>query len=116
MKGLFAGKLKRGETLDERDNRRKYPMYQGDELDRNLDFIEQLRMAAALSRHTVAQLVVNWTISQPGITSALCGAKRPEQIEETAGAMGWQLSSEQHTIIDAALAARGRAAAKRVFS
>jgi aryl-alcohol dehydrogenase-like predicted oxidoreductase len=66
--------------------------------------------------HTVAQLVVNWTISQPGITSALCGAKRPRQIEETAGAMGWTLSAEERALIDAAIAARGPAATKRLFT
>jgi len=43
----------------------------------------------------VAQLAVHWTITQPGITSALCGAKRPQQIEETAGAVGWELTRDQ---------------------
>ena len=116
MKGLLAGKLPRDHELDERDSRRKYPMYQGDEWQKNQDFVDRLREAAALSGHTVAQLVVNWTISQPGITSALCGAKRRRQIEETAGAMGWTLSDEQRALIDAAIAARGQAAAKRTFS
>jgi aryl-alcohol dehydrogenase-like predicted oxidoreductase len=116
MKGLLAGRLPRGAQLDERDSRRKYPMYQGDELEKNQAFVERLRDAAALSGHTVAQLVVHWTISQPGITSALCGAKRPWQIEETAGAMGWTLSAEQRALIDAAIAARGPAATKRLFT
>jgi aryl-alcohol dehydrogenase-like predicted oxidoreductase len=116
MKGLLSGKLQRGEALDERDHRRNYPMYQGDELKKNQDFIDQLRSIAESSGHTVAQLVVNWTISQPGITSALCGAKRPAQIEDTAGAMGWQLTAEQRAIIDAAIAARGPTATKRAFS
>jgi aryl-alcohol dehydrogenase-like predicted oxidoreductase len=116
MKGLLSGKLRRGEALDERDHRRKYPMYQGDELQKNLDFIDQLRSVAESSGHSVAQLVVNWTINQPGITSALCGAKRPAQIEETAAAMGWQLTAEQRAIIDAAIAARGPTATKRAFS
>jgi aryl-alcohol dehydrogenase-like predicted oxidoreductase len=91
-------------------------MYQGEEWQRNQTFVDKLRDAAALSGHTIAQLVVNWTISQPGITSALCGAKRPWQIEETAGAMGWSLSAEQLAIIDVALSARGPAATKRVFT
>jgi aryl-alcohol dehydrogenase-like predicted oxidoreductase len=116
MKGLLTGKLQRGTKLDPNDNRLKYPMYQGDELERNLEFLDALREAAAISGHTVAQLVVNWTISQPGITSALCGAKRPDQIAETAGAMGWSLTNEQLAIIDDALAKRGKAAAKRVFT
>lgn len=116
MKGLLAGRLPRDHRLPERDSRRKYPMYQGDEWQRNQDFVEQLRAAAAMSGHTVAQLVVNWTISQPGITCALCGAKRPWQIAETSGAMGWALSEEQQARIDTAIAARGQAAVKRVFS
>jgi aryl-alcohol dehydrogenase-like predicted oxidoreductase len=116
MKGLLAGRLPRDAALDERDSRRKYPMYQGDEWHKNQEFVDRLRAAAALSGHTVAQLVVNWTISQPGITSALCGAKRPGQIEETAGAMGWVLSAEQAALIDAAIAARGPAATKRLFT
>jgi aryl-alcohol dehydrogenase-like predicted oxidoreductase len=116
MKGLLAGKLKRDTQLDERDSRRKYPAYQGDEWRRNHDFLDRLREAAALTGHTVAQLVINWTLNQPGITSALCGAKRPDQIEETAGAMGWSLTAEQRSIIDAAIADRGPATSKRLFS
>jgi aryl-alcohol dehydrogenase-like predicted oxidoreductase len=116
MKGLLTGKLQRGQALDERDNRRNYPMYQGDELQKNQDFLDQLRNVAASSGHTVAQLAINWTINQPGIASALCGAKRPAQIEETAGAMGWELTADQRAIIDAAIAARGPTATKRAFS
>jgi aryl-alcohol dehydrogenase-like predicted oxidoreductase len=116
MKGLLAGRLARDHQFHERDSRRNYPMYQGDEWRKNQDFVVRLREAAALSGHTVAQLVINWTINQPGITSALCGAKRPWQIEELAGAMGWTLSREQLAMIDAALAERGTAAAKRYFT
>ena len=116
MKGLLTGKLQRGEALDERDNRRNYPMYQGDELQKNQDFIDQLRKVADSSGYSVAQIVVNWTINQLGITAALCGAKRPAQIEESAGAMGWQLTAEQRAIIDAAIAVRGPTATKRAFS
>ena len=116
MKGLLAGRLTRDHELDQRDSRRNYPMYQGDEWQKNQDFVERLREAAALSGHTVAQLVINWTISQPGITSALCGAKRRWQIEELAGARDWMLSAEQRRIINDAIAARGKAAAKRLFT
>ncbi|MBL8848363.1 MAG: aldo/keto reductase, partial [Planctomycetaceae bacterium] len=56
---------------------------------------------------TLAQLVIAWTIRRPGITVALCGAKRPAQIQETAAAMWIQLSPEQLARIDAAIALRG---------
>ena len=62
---------------------------------------------------TVAQVVINWTIHQPGITVALCGAKRADQIRDNAGALGWQLSPEQLARIDSALARRGEALVRR---
>ncbi len=106
LKGLLAGRLGRDETFAD-DSRRKYPMFQGEEYQKNLDFVEALRGIAARSGHTVAQLVLNWTIHQPGVTSALCGAKRPEQIRETARAAGWRLSAEQLAEINQALTQRG---------
>ncbi|MGD9635223.1 MAG: aldo/keto reductase [Pirellulales bacterium] len=115
MKGLLAGKFTREHQFDARDKRQTMPMFQGEEWQKNQDFLDALRRAAALSGHSIAQLVVNWTIHQSGITAALCGAKRPEQIAETAAAMLRSLSPEQLSLVDAAIAARGRAAAKRLF-
>jgi aryl-alcohol dehydrogenase-like predicted oxidoreductase len=116
MKGILAGKLPRDGALDPRDSRRNYPMYQGDEWQKNQFLLDALCEAAANTGHSVAQLVINWTIHQPGITAALCGAKRPAQIEETASAMGWTLTEKQQSLISAAIAARGPATAKRVFN
>jgi aryl-alcohol dehydrogenase-like predicted oxidoreductase len=115
MKGLLAGKFSREHQFDARDKRQNMPMYQGEEWQKNQDFLDVLCRAAALTGHTVAQLVIAWTIQQPGITAALCGAKRPDQIEETAAAMLWAPTPEQNSLIEAAISARGPATAKRVF-
>jgi aryl-alcohol dehydrogenase-like predicted oxidoreductase len=106
LKGLLAGKLRRDQSF-QRDSRRKYPMFQGDEYQKNLDLVDRLGAIAASAGRTVAELVIAWTIRRPGVTSALCGAKRPEQLRETAGAMRWEWTEEQVAAIDAALAARG---------
>jgi aryl-alcohol dehydrogenase-like predicted oxidoreductase len=82
-------------------------MFQGDEWQKNQDFVDRLRGIASDVGKTVAQVVVNWTIQQPGITAALCGAKRPDQIRETAAAMTWRLTDEQLAVIDQAIADRG---------
>lgn len=107
LKGLLAGRLPRDFVFQPGDGRAKYPMFQGEEWQQNHDFLDRLREIAEEAGKTVAELVVNWTIHQPGITAALCGAKRPEQIRETAGGMGWRLTAEQLERIDAALAERG---------
>ena len=112
MKGLLAGKLPRDHIFDERDGRPKYPMFQGQEWQKNQDFVDELRLIATEADRTVAQLVLNWTFHQPGITAVLAGAKRPEQIRENAGAMGWELSDAHLVRINAALCRRGEAVSR----
>ena len=107
MKGLLAGKLPRDMKFDPRDGRAKYPMFQGEQWEKNQDLIDDLRPIAEQAGCTVAELVINWTIHQPGITVAIAGAKRPQQITETARAMRWELTAQQRQAIDAALARRG---------
>jgi len=112
MKGLLAGKMPRDFVFHPNDGRAKYPMFQGDEWQNNQDFVDRLREISREIGKTLSQVVVNWTIHQPGITAALCGAKRAYQIEETAGAMGWKLTADQLARIDAALDERGVAITK----
>ena len=112
MKGLLAGKLSREHVFDAKDGRQKYPMFHGDEWRKNHDFLDQLRPIAAAVNRSVAQVVLNWTIQRAGITVALCGAKRPEQIIDNAAALEWQLTPEQIAKIDDAIAQRGPIASR----
>lgn len=108
MKGLLAGRIPRDHVFPTTDSRHKYPMFQGEEWRKNSDFVEELQSIAHDCRHTVAELVLNWTIHRPGITTALCGAKRPDQIRENARGTGWRLTPEQLARIDAAIERRGQ--------
>lgn len=112
LKGLLAGKLPRDYQFDPRDGRRKYPMFVGEEWQKNQDFLDTLRPIAAEVGTTVAQVVLNWTIQRRGITAALCGAKRPDQIIDNAATMTWMLTAEQVARIDEAIAARGPAVSR----
>ncbi|MFN0051876.1 MAG: aldo/keto reductase [Planctomycetales bacterium] len=112
MKGLLAGKMSRNHRFDPRDGRGKYPMFQGAEWVKNQDFLDELRPIAAEAGKSVAQLVLNWTIHQSGITVALCGAKRPDQIRDNAGAMGWRMTAAEQERISQALARRGNAVSR----
>lgn len=116
LKGLLAGKLPRDYQFDTRDGRRKYPMFAGEEWQKNQDFLDQLRPLADETGTTVAQVVLNWTIQQAGITVALCGAKRPDQIIDNAATMNWQLTADQMQRIDAAIAARGAPVSRAAVS
>jgi aryl-alcohol dehydrogenase-like predicted oxidoreductase len=107
MKGFLAGKLPRDHVWNPRDGRQKYPIFQGEQWGKNHDFLDAIRPIAEGAGRTLAELAVAWVLQRPGITCALCGAKRPEQIRETSGAMSWRLTDEELSLIGAAIAARG---------
>ena len=92
MKGLLTGNLPRNHQFDPRDRRLTYEIYQGEHWERSQNFLDLLRALAAEIECTVSQLVIAWTLAQEGVTVALCGAKRPDQIKETAVAMHLHLS------------------------
>ena len=65
--------------------------------------VEELRKIAAGYGKTVAQLALNWTANVPGVTAPIVGAKRPSQVLENVGAVGWSLTEEDRARIDVIL-------------
>lgn len=51
----------------------------------------------------MAQLAIAWTLQQDGVTSAIIGATRPEQVTENAAAAGVRLPGDLLIEIDAVL-------------
>jgi aryl-alcohol dehydrogenase-like predicted oxidoreductase len=51
-----------------------------------LEAVQALKPVADKAGCTMAQLATGWVLAQPGITSAIVGASRPEQLRETAAA------------------------------
>ncbi|MCC6509389.1 MAG: aldo/keto reductase [Pirellulaceae bacterium] len=107
MKGLLAGHLSRDHQFDPRDRRLNYDIFRGESWQRNQDLVDQLRRIAGQVGSSVSQLVIAWTLAQPDITVALCGAKRPAQIIDNAGAMKLTLPPETLAEINACIAQRG---------
>jgi aryl-alcohol dehydrogenase-like predicted oxidoreductase len=48
-------------------------------------------------------LAIAWVLRRPEVTGAIVGARRPRQIETTATAAGWSLSSDEIAEIDVLL-------------
>ncbi|MBM7784398.1 aldo/keto reductase family protein [Tenggerimyces flavus] len=53
--------------------------------------VAQLASVAADAGLTMAQLAVAWVLQNPGVSAAIIGASRPEQIKDNAGASGVKL-------------------------
>jgi len=106
FKGMLSGKFTPDSTFNEGDNRSKMADFQGERFEHNLACVDQLKAIAARRGKTVAQLALAWTAQQPGVTAAIAGARRPEQVEDNAGAAGWSLAGEELEQIEQILAQR----------
>ena len=93
-KGLLTGAFdsERIASLDASDHRLKDPHFQSPLIEKHLELVSQLRPIAARNEKSLAELAIAWVLYHPTVTSAIVGARRPEQIQQTVGAGDWQLS------------------------
>ncbi|MEO3818727.1 aldo/keto reductase family protein [Plantactinospora sp. B24E8] len=68
-----------------------------------LDRVQRLRPIADEAGLSMAQLAIAWTLSRPGVSTALIGASRPEQVVENVEAAGVRLDDEVLRRIDETL-------------
>ena len=102
--GLLTGKIGPERTFEGDDLRIADPRFSVENRSRAVAFAEEVRPVAAAHGASVAELVIAWTLRQPGITFALCGARNPEQARENARAGALELDAADLDRIDAAAA------------
>jgi aryl-alcohol dehydrogenase-like predicted oxidoreductase len=100
QRGLLTGKIRPDHRFNAGDSREKSRFYTPENILRVNNFLERLRPLAESKRATLAQLVLRWTIEQPGITIALAGARNVAQAEENAGALHVKLSQAEMDFIN----------------
>lgn len=110
-KGLLTGRItpERVAGFAADDHRRHDPAFNPPQLEVNLKLAGGLAALAEKSGHTAAQLAVAWTLRRPEVTAAIVGARRPEQIAETAAAGDWELGKEEIAGVERLLEERERA-------
>jgi aryl-alcohol dehydrogenase-like predicted oxidoreductase len=92
QRGLLTGKFKPDHKFAPGDHRVNQPHFKPDYIRRTNAFLENLKPIASQYKATVGQLVLNWTIQQPGITAALVGARNAAQAKENAQAAALNVS------------------------
>jgi aryl-alcohol dehydrogenase-like predicted oxidoreductase len=99
--GVLTGKYGRIPRFAEGDRRAEFYDYFHEPLwSRIQGMLERLRLIAQHYGKPLSQLVINWTLWQPGITSVLVGAKSTEQAVSNAEAAEWELSNDELETID----------------
>ncbi len=97
--GLLTGKFQADHQFDEGDHRSQNKLFQGENYQRALNAVEQLRGIAAEKGCTLAQLALAWVIAQPH-THAIAGARNADQAVANAKAAAVSLSEDDLARLD----------------
>ena len=98
-RGLLTGKIKPDHKFSEGDHRPALNVYKKENIERTNAFLDKIRPLAKEKKVSLSQLVIRWTIEQPGVTIALVGARNPKQAIENAKAIEVMLTREEINFI-----------------
>jgi aryl-alcohol dehydrogenase-like predicted oxidoreductase len=112
--GILTGKFFKGIPIPNDLVRRGHPDLTGRNFEINRKIIlEELEPLAIKYGISLGQLSINWLTSQKGITSAICGARNPRQIEENVKSVNISLDEGDIKGINEILNKRERLIEKR---
>ena len=99
-RGLLSGRMRPDTTFDGDDLRRSDPKFRKPRFAEYLAAVQRLDQLARrrFDKHVI-QLAVRWMLDQ-GVTTALWGARHPEQLQPIDQIMGWQLDASAQAEID----------------
>lgn len=98
--GLLTGKYSRPGGADGRLKANVLGL--GDALlnERNLRLVAVLEEFCRERGHTLLELAVSWLASLPMVSSVICGATKPEQVEQNVKAADWAFTADDLAQID----------------
>jgi aryl-alcohol dehydrogenase-like predicted oxidoreductase len=107
--GLLSDKFSeaRVATLPDDDWRRSDPEFQGERLRRNLDLRDALAALARRAGTSTAAIAIAWVLAWPGVSAAIAGARRPDQVGGWLDAARVQLSPDDLADVTAAIETTG---------
>ena len=84
--GLLSGGMTADRIFSGDDQRREDPRFSPENRARVDRLMQVIRPIAEAHGVSPSQVVIAWTLAQPGLTFALCGARNPSQARENAAA------------------------------
>lgn len=109
-RGLLTGKIGPDMKFSDGDNRSADPNYSVENRKRIATLLESCDQVAKGRGMKIGQIVIAWTLAQPGVTHGLCGARNADQAIDNAKSGDIVLSGEEMQIIDAAVAQYSKSA------
>ena len=104
QRGLLTGKITPGYSFEKGDHRAKNSFFKDENVVKVNAFLEKVKPIANDKNISLAQLVIRWTLDQPGVSCALVGARNEKQVKENAVAGDISISEEEMQLINSELA------------
>ena len=105
-RGLLSGTISAEREFTGDDLRQHDPKFQPPRFERYLEAVDRLdRLARERYDRSVLELAIRWLLDRPGVSAALWGARRPEQLDAVPGVDGWSLDADGFAAIDAIISA-----------
>lgn len=104
--GLLSGTIGPDRVFAGDDQRKDNPRFSVSNRQKAKGFSDAIRPVAERHGASIAQVVIAWTLAQPGVTFALCGARNPAQALDNARAGTLRLDKDDLAAIDAGIAAK----------
>ncbi len=104
--GLLSGTIGSDRAFAGDDQRKNNPRFSVANRQKAKDFSDAVLPVAEQHGASIAQTVIAWTLAQPGVTFALCGARNPAQAIDNARAGTIRLTQEDFVAIDTAISAK----------
>ena len=100
-RGLLSGRMRPDTKFTGDDLRNSDPKFQPPRFAQYLSAVHQLDdLAQKRYGKRVMDLAIRWVLDQPGVSAALWGARRPEQLEAVTSALDWKLDADTLASID----------------
>ncbi len=99
--GLLTGRFRTLEDVPD-DIRARNKLMAPGVLEQCLPVIDRLQAIADAHGKTLTQAAIAWTLQTPAVTAPIVGARRPAQLEENLGGVGWRLTDAEWQEISAA--------------
>lgn len=104
--GLLSGVIEPDRVFSGDDQRKDNPRFSAANRQKAKDFAQVITPVAERHNASIAQIVIAWTLAQPGVTFALCGARNPVQALDNARAGTLRLTVDDLAAIDGAISAK----------
>jgi aryl-alcohol dehydrogenase-like predicted oxidoreductase len=111
-RGFLSGRFKSPDDFDEGDFRRYHPRFQGENFEKNLELVDQVRQIAEEKGVLPSQLALAWVMAQGDDVVPIPGTTKVDHLEENVAAADIELTADDLARLDE-VAPKGVAAGDR---